>query len=100
MTRREIKKLNTKENKKEVPLSEKKSLDKVSKEIIESSQVETVVPTPLERAAERCPYCEGKDFVKRGVRKNKHQDVQLYVCRNIECGRTFTSRNIKGKQFP
>ena len=46
MTRREIKKLNTKENKKEVPLSEKKSLDKVSKEIIESSQVETVVPTP------------------------------------------------------
>lgn len=54
----------------------------------------------LERAAERCPYCESKDFVKRGVRKNKHQEVQLYVCRNLTCGKTFTSRSIKGKQFP
>lgn len=53
-----------------------------------------------ERAAERCPYCEGKDFVKRGVRNNKHQEVQLYKCRGIACGRTFTSRTIKGKQFP
>ncbi|MDP4020642.1 MAG: hypothetical protein Q8P58_01180 [Candidatus Adlerbacteria bacterium] len=53
-----------------------------------------------ERAAEACPYCESKDFVKRGVRSNKHQEVQLYVCRNHACGRTFTSRTIKGKQFP
>lgn len=53
-----------------------------------------------ERAAETCPYCESKDFVKRGLRENKHQAVQLYVCRNAECGRTFTSRTIKGKQFP
>lgn len=51
-----------------------------------------------ERAAECCPYCESKDFVKRGLRENKHQAVQLYVCR--ACGRTFTSRTIKGKQFP
>lgn len=55
---------------------------------------------PLERTAERCPYCESKDFVKRGVRQNKHQTVQLYICRNVECGRTFTSRTIKGRQFP
>jgi len=55
---------------------------------------------PLERAAECCPYCESKDFVKRGARQNKHQTVQLYVCRNLECGRTFTSRTIKGKKFP
>lgn len=53
-----------------------------------------------ERPAERCPYCESTDFVKRGVRVNKHQPVQLYVCRNLACGRTFTSRTIKGKQFP
>ncbi|PIR87573.1 MAG: hypothetical protein COU10_03945 [Candidatus Harrisonbacteria bacterium CG10_big_fil_rev_8_21_14_0_10_45_28] len=54
----------------------------------------------LERAAESCPYCESKDFVKRGIRKNKHQVIQLYLCRNITCGRTFTSSTIKGKQFP
>ncbi|MEK7156171.1 MAG: hypothetical protein AAB734_04820 [Patescibacteria group bacterium] len=51
-----------------------------------------------EREAEACPYCESKDFVKRGLRDNKHQAVQLYVCRS--CNRTFTSRTIKGKQFP
>lgn len=53
-----------------------------------------------ERDAESCPYCESKDFVKRGLRENKHQQVQLYVCRNTKCSRTFTSRTIKGKQFP
>ena len=53
-----------------------------------------------ERAASACPYCQAQDFVKRGLRENKHQSVQLYVCRNPECGRTFTSRTIKGKQFP
>jgi len=54
----------------------------------------------LERAAESCPYCHSRDFVKRGLRSNKHQSVQLYVCRNPSCVRTFTSRTIKGKQFP
>lgn len=55
----------------------------------------------LERSTiEYCPYCESNDFVKRGMRKNKHQEVQLYLCRNSECARTFTARTIKGKQFP
>ncbi|MBI2055829.1 MAG: IS1 family transposase [Candidatus Sungbacteria bacterium] len=48
----------------------------------------------LERAAESCPYCKSDNFVKRGVRENKHQQVQLYLCRNQDCGRTFTSRTI------
>ena len=64
------------------------------------SEEKAVKAEPLERAAELCLYCESKDFVKRGVRKNKHQEVQLYICRNLTCGRTFTSRSIKGKQFP
>jgi len=51
-----------------------------------------------DRPAETCPYCNGSNFVKRGVRKNKYQDVQLYLCQ--ECEKTFTSRTIKGKQFP
>ena len=54
----------------------------------------------MERAAESCPYCESTDFVRRGLRKNKYQTVQLYLCRNPECGKTFTARTIKGKQFP
>lgn len=51
-----------------------------------------------DRPAETCPHCNSNDFVKRGVRKNKYQDVQLYLCRS--CEKTFTSRTIKGKQFP
>jgi transposase-like protein len=52
------------------------------------------------RAADLCPYCLSKDFVKRGTRKNKNQVVQLYLCRNFGCGRTFTAQDIKGKHFP
>src|SRR3989344_3901858 len=68
-----------------------------------SAEIEVAVSVEskmLERAASACPYCGSKDFVKRGLRSNKHQEVQLYLCRNTECGRTFTSRTIKGKQFP
>ncbi|MEX2013112.1 MAG: hypothetical protein WD967_01785 [Candidatus Levyibacteriota bacterium] len=54
----------------------------------------------LDREAHVCPYCGSKKFVKRGTRKNKYQEVQLYLCRGDECGRTFTSRTVKGKQFP
>lgn len=52
------------------------------------------------RVAEHCPYCQSKDFVKRGIRKNKYQAVQLYLCKNSECGRTFTAQDVKGKHFP
>jgi hypothetical protein len=37
------------------------------------------------RAAEACPYCQSKEFVKRGLRKNQLGSVQLYLCRNPEC---------------
>lgn len=47
-----------------------------------------------------CPYCNSQDFVKRGVRNKKHEVVQLYLCRNAECGRTFTAERVKGKRFP
>jgi hypothetical protein len=62
-------------------------------------------PEPTEkirqaRPADMCPYCMSTDFVKRGTRKNKNQTVQLYICRNFGCGRTFTAQDIKGKHFP
>lgn len=47
-----------------------------------------------------CPYCSAKTFVKRGTRKKKFEVVQLYLCRNSECGRTFTAQDVKGKHFP
>ncbi len=52
------------------------------------------------KIAEACPYCASRDFVKRGTRNNKYQIVQLYICKNQECGRTFTAQDIKGKHFP
>jgi len=52
------------------------------------------------RDASICPYCMSTNFVKRGTRKNKNQVVQLYLCRNFGCGRTFTAQDIKGKHFP
>lgn len=52
------------------------------------------------RLAENCPYCQSKNFVKRGLRKNRYQEVQLYLCKNEECGRTFTAQDVKGKHFP
>ncbi len=52
------------------------------------------------KLAEHCPFCTSKDFIKRGTRKNKHQIVQLYECKNVECGKTFTAQDVKGKHFP
>lgn len=51
-----------------------------------------------EKAAESCPYCNSRAFVKRGTRKKKLETVQLYLCGN--CKRTFTAQFIKGKHFP
>lgn len=52
------------------------------------------------RAAEFCPYCNSKDFVKRGIRKKKLETVQLYKCKNDNCGKTFTAQFVKGKHYP
>jgi hypothetical protein len=58
------------------------------------------------RGAEVCPYCNSKNFVKRGTRQNVGQTIQLYLCKNVglpdgkDCGRTFSAQDIKGKHFP
>lgn len=48
--------------------------------------------------ADSCAYCFSKNIVKRGLRKKKMENVQLYLCR--DCGRTFTAQNVKGKKYP
>lgn len=45
----------------------------------------------------RCPYCVGK-IVKRGVRKKKFEEVQIYYCKN--CDKRFTSQVTKNKTYP
>ncbi len=64
----------------------------------------SLTSTPAPRATMTtgtvCPYCNSDNFVKRGTRQKKHEAVQLYLCRNAECGRTFTAERVKGKRFP
>ena len=45
-----------------------------------------------------CPYCDSKNFVKRGLRQKKREKVQLYFCK--DCLKTFTPSWVKGKQHP
>ncbi len=49
-------------------------------------------------AAESCPYCASKQFVRRGTRKKKLEIAQLYLCR--ACGKTFTAQSVKGRRYP
>ncbi len=45
-----------------------------------------------------CPACGSTDFVRRGLRKNRREHVQLYRCSS--CHKTFTARQTTGKHFP
>src|SRR3989344_6956659 len=45
----------------------------------------------------KCPYCSGS-IVKRGVRKKKFEEVQIYFCKN--CDKRFTSLITKHKTYP
>ncbi|MDO8443803.1 MAG: PD-(D/E)XK nuclease family protein [Candidatus Azambacteria bacterium] len=64
--------------------------DEISREVMRSKSLS---PDPS-----LCPYCNSKEFVKRGLRKKKLETVQLYLCG--ACKRTFTSQFIKGRHFP
>lgn len=45
-----------------------------------------------------CPYCQGKDVVRRGKRVKKHETVQLLFCK--KCAKKFTPGFTKYKSFP
>jgi transposase-like protein len=57
-----------------------------------SASLHTAKPT------EACPYCGGKRIIRKGVRKNKYGDVQLYYCHF--CKKKFTPLVTKHKSFP
>jgi len=70
-----------------------------TREILTSESTDTVREIiGAEKIAEHCPYCNSREFVKRGLRKKKLETIQLYLCR--ACNRTFTAQFIKGKHFP
>ncbi len=46
----------------------------------------------------QCPYCAGKDIIKRGKRKKKFELRQRYYCNS--CQRSFVPQTVKGKQYP
>jgi len=46
----------------------------------------------------KCPYCEGKEFIKKGQRVKKYGEAQLYYCKN--CDKKFTPGIDKHRTFP
>src|SRR3989338_6335448 len=44
-----------------------------------------------------CPYCKGK-VVKRGIRKKKFEEIQVYYCKN--CNKKLTPLITKHKTYP
>ncbi len=45
-----------------------------------------------------CPYCQSKEYVRRGFRQKKYEKIQLYLC--LTCKRTFTPQKNLGKHYP
>jgi transposase-like protein len=45
-----------------------------------------------------CPYCGSKRIIRKGVRRNKYGDVQLFYC--PPCKKKFTPLVNKHKSFP
>ena len=45
----------------------------------------------------KCPYCKG-NIIRKGLRKKKYENVQLYFCKN--CNKKFTSLITKHKSYP
>lgn len=51
-----------------------------------------------QKVVSHCPYCQGPKIVKSGVRKKKHETVQIYYCKN--CDKKFTSQVTKNRTYP
>jgi transposase-like protein len=52
----------------------------------------------LEKTVERCPYCQGTKIVKKGKRKKKMEEIQIYFCKH--CQKKFTPQISKSKTYP
>ncbi len=46
-----------------------------------------------------CPACDGRQIIKRGLRKNNYRHLQTYFCR--DCGKYFSAlAGLKGVKYP
>ena len=45
-----------------------------------------------------CPYCEGTRLIKKGFRRNKFEDVPLFLCR--DCRKKFSPPAAKHRVLP
>ncbi|MEM5802291.1 MAG: hypothetical protein QXQ18_02825 [Candidatus Aenigmatarchaeota archaeon] len=45
-----------------------------------------------------CPNCSSINIIKKGIRKEKLKQTQLYLCKN--CNKTFTLAKIKKTKYP
>lgn len=52
----------------------------------------------LKKLLANCPYCNGTEVVKKGVRKKKLEEIQVYFCKH--CDKKFTPVITKGKTYP
>lgn len=51
-----------------------------------------------ERRADRCRFCFSRRIVKKGKRKKKHEEIQIYYCK--DCGKRFVTNITKHKRYP
>ncbi len=45
-----------------------------------------------------CPFCQGRELIKKGQRQKKYEVTQVYYCKN--CDKKFTPGATKHKTFP
>lgn len=52
----------------------------------------------IQSKPEACPFCDGRQIMKRGLRKNTYRKLQLYRCG--DCGRCFAPlQGLKGVKY-
>jgi transposase-like protein len=60
---------------------------------------DAVMGTTIQSKTDFCPFCDSRQIVKRGLRKNSHRHLQIYRCR--DCSKYFSPlAGLKGVKYP
>lgn len=52
----------------------------------------------IQKKVDKCIYCSGRNIVKKGIRKKKYEQIQVYFCKH--CQKKFTPSLTPHKKFP
>ena len=52
----------------------------------------------VQKNVDQCIYCQSRNIVKKGLRKKKHEEIQVYFCKH--CEKKFTPSLTRNKTFP